>query len=103
MAYALKSVVRPASWRGRPVTMALAVLALAAAGVSFLLGPSHLSAVALLLGLFHSHGFAAVIARDIRLPRALLALFVGAALGASGAALQGLPRQDAGRTTDLRA
>ncbi|MDE2465748.1 MAG: iron ABC transporter permease [Alphaproteobacteria bacterium] len=78
--------------RGTPVTVALAALALLSAGVSFLLGPAHLSAQALLLGLVQNHGMASVIARDIRLPRALLALIVGAALGASGAALQGLFR-----------
>ena len=92
MAYALRSVARSGPLRSLLVTMALATLALGAAGVSFLLGPSHLSAAALVRGLVQNHGFAAVIARDIRLPRALLALIVGAALGASGAALQGLFR-----------
>ena len=43
-------------------------------------------------GLLDGHGAAGVIAREIRLPRAALALVVGAALGASGAALQGLFR-----------
>jgi iron complex transport system permease protein len=60
--------------------------------LSFLLGPSNLSAAALFDGLFTGHGAAGVIAREIRLPRAGLALVVGAALGASGAALQGLFR-----------
>src|SRR6185436_19510888 len=60
--------------------------------LSFLLGPSNLSAGALFDGLFSGSGPAGVIAREIRLPRALLALVVGAALGASGAALQGLFR-----------
>lgn len=92
MAVALKIAVRQGRMRGTPVTVALAALALLSAGVSFLLGPAHLSAQALLFGLVQNHGMASVIARDIRLPRALLALIVGAALGASGAALQGLFR-----------
>lgn len=73
-------------------TLALATLALVLALVSFLVGPSHLSASALLDGLANGQGTAGVIAREIRLPRAALALVVGAALGASGAALQGLFR-----------
>src|SRR6185436_1056394 len=60
--------------------------------LSFLLGPSNLSAGALFDGLFSGSGPAGVIAREIRLPRALLAFVIGAALGASGAALQGLFR-----------
>jgi iron complex transport system permease protein len=71
------------------------LLCLLAAGfvcVSFFIGPSHLSAGAIVKGLFDGHGAAGVIAREIRLPRALLAFVVGGALGASGAALQGLFR-----------
>lgn len=74
------------------ITLGLAVAALALACLSFLIGPAHLPPGALLRGLFGQDGAAGVIARDIRLPRALLALVVGAALGASGAALQGLFR-----------
>jgi iron complex transport system permease protein len=43
-------------------------------------------------GLVTGDGVVGTIAREIRLPRAALALIVGAALGASGAALQGLFR-----------
>src|SRR5271166_5667420 len=74
------------------MTALLVVLAIALACISFLVGPSRLDAGALVTGLFSGHGAAGVIAREIRLPRALLALFIGAALGASGAALQGLFR-----------
>ncbi len=78
--------------RGRAATLVLfAVLAAALAG-SFLLGPAELAPGALFTGLFDGHGVAGVIAREIRLPRAVLGLVVGAALGASGAALQGLFR-----------
>jgi iron complex transport system permease protein len=74
----------------------LAVLVLVLAHVA--LGPSSVSTsgfdpLASLGGLFAQAGEAqAVIAREIRLPRALVALGVGFALGLSGAALQGLLR-----------
>jgi iron complex transport system permease protein len=74
------------------LTWALGLLALALAAVSLLLGPSNLSVKQIFSGLFFSDGLASVIAREIRLPRAALAPIVGAALGASGAALQGLFR-----------
>ncbi len=74
------------------LTLALAALAIILATISFLIGPAQIDAGDLFAGLFASHGTATIIAREIRLPRALLALVVGAALGASGAALQGLFR-----------
>lgn len=74
------------------ITLVLALAAMALACISFLIGPAELDPGRLFAGLFSTHGAASVIAREIRLPRALLALFVGAALGASGAALQGLFR-----------
>lgn len=68
--------------------LALAVVAL---GVwSFLLGPAEIPARALFAGLFDGHGTAGIVAQQIRFPRAVLALLIGAALGGSGAALQGL-------------
>ncbi|MDE2266783.1 MAG: iron ABC transporter permease [Alphaproteobacteria bacterium] len=72
------------------VTLVLLALAIGFACWSFLLGPSDLSAGALFKGLLTGHGEAGVIAQQIRLPRAALALVIGAALGGSGAALQGL-------------
>lgn len=74
------------------VTLALLLLALGMALLSLLLGPSDLDTYQILGGLLSGHGMAGVVAREIRLPRAALALFVGGALGASGAALQGLFR-----------
>lgn len=71
----------------------VALLALAAAGFaawSFLLGPGGFSSGEIVRGLIDGEGAAGIIAREIRLPRALLGLIVGAALGGSGAALQGL-------------
>lgn len=78
--------------RSAALTWALGILALALAVLSLLIGPAHIKPVDIIRGLFSSHGMAAVIAQQIRLPRAALALFVGGALGASGAALQGLFR-----------
>ena len=76
--------------RGARVSVALAAAAIAFAAWSFLLGPSDIPARALFAGLFNGHDAAGIIAQQIRLPRAALALLVGAALGGSGAALQGL-------------
>src|SRR6202012_3505573 len=76
----------------RATTWTLAALALLFATLSFFIGPSQMPAGDLLSGLFGQHGAATIIAREIRLPRALLALVAGGALGASGAALQGLFR-----------
>jgi iron complex transport system permease protein len=78
--------------RARTATIVLGALLLLSLAVSFVLGPSNLSPREVLAGLLSGHGAAGVIAREIRLPRAALALVVGAALGASGAALQGLFR-----------
>jgi iron complex transport system permease protein len=44
----------------------------------------------LFAGLFDGQGAAGIVAQQIRFPRAMLALVIGAALGGSGAALQGL-------------
>jgi iron complex transport system permease protein len=70
---------------------ALAIASAAALAASLLIGPAALSFPEALGGLF-GDGPAAVIVRDIRLPRALAAWLSGAALGAAGAALQGLLR-----------
>jgi iron complex transport system permease protein len=76
----------------RWTTTGLGVLAIAFAALSFFLGPAHVDPARLIDGLLHGRGMEGVIAREIRLPRAGLALVIGAALGASGAALQGLFR-----------
>ncbi len=72
-------------WR---LCAALGVLALAAAGLSLLLGRSSGGPT---LGLGGPE-LESVILREIRLPRTLLALLVGGTLGLCGAALQGLLR-----------
>jgi iron complex transport system permease protein len=71
----------------------LALLALACAAVSLAVGPAPLSLAEVARGLFADMpSNAAVIVQEIRLPRTLLGALVGASLGLSGAALQGLLR-----------
>lgn len=74
------------------LTIALAVLIAALMIVSLMVGPAGLSPRAALSALFSGEGAQGIIVRDIRLPRTLLAALIGAALGLSGAALQGLVR-----------
>ena len=78
--------------RAHLATIVLAIALVAFFLISFLLGPSNLPMRDLFVGLLSGHGAAGVIARELRLPRAALAIVIGAALGASGAALQGLFR-----------
>ncbi len=78
---------------GFRLNLLLALLALAGAAVSLGVGPAHLGlarAAAVLSG--GGDPVAQVIVWQLRLPRALLALMVGAMLGAAGAALQGYLR-----------
>ena len=60
--------------------------------ISLLTGSAHLSPAELWQGLSAPDSVAAIILREIRLPRLLLSLGVGATLGLCGAALQGLLR-----------
>jgi iron complex transport system permease protein len=61
--------------------------------VSLAVGPVLLSPVTVAAGLFgHGRAAANIIVQEIRLPRAILAVIIGGALGLSGAALQGLLR-----------
>src|SRR5213080_92526 len=74
------------------IELALAALIVALAIVSLMVGPAGLAPKAALTALFDGEGPAGIIVRDIRLPRTLLAGLIGATLGLSGAALQGLLR-----------
>jgi iron complex transport system permease protein len=74
------------------LNLALLALLLLLALASLMVGPAGLSPRTALAGLFSGEGSAGIIVRDIRLPRTLLALLIGATLGLSGAALQGLLR-----------
>ena len=78
--------------RDRALTAVLvAVLGLACLG-SLLVGPAHLDLGEIWQGLTRGEGPTGLIVRDIRLPRLILSTGVGAMLGLSGAALQGLLR-----------
>ncbi|ROQ00203.1 iron complex transport system permease protein [Stella humosa] len=76
--------------KGTP-TLALATLLAVAASASLAIGYVPLPLSDLVAGLF-GHGQAAPLVQEIRLPRAVLGLAVGASLGLAGAALQGLLR-----------
>lgn len=75
------------------VCAGLAALCLAGFIASLTVGPSAVGAMTALRDLWAgADTTAALIVGEVRLPRALLALLVGAALGMSGAALQGMLR-----------
>ncbi len=76
----------------RLAALLLALVAVLFAG-SLLSGPLPVSAGQALVALFGNDGTPlAVVMREIRLPRALLAVMIGASLGLSGAAMQGFLR-----------
>jgi iron complex transport system permease protein len=89
-----RSVVHPVFRASRPVLlMALCALTVLAATASFFVGSAHLPMSAMIDALA---GRGDPVVRDIliqlRLPRTLLALLIGAMLGTGGAALQGYLR-----------
>lgn len=86
--------MKPASSLPRFVPLtAAALLLLAAAIASLFLGRVNMSPAVLLAGLVSPHGsLAGLVVTELRLPRAVLAILVGGALGLSGAVLQGLLR-----------
>jgi iron complex transport system permease protein len=71
---------------------ALGLATIVVAAASLFIGYAPLPARDVIDGLINDAGTAGVIMRDIRLPRMLLGLLAGAALGMGGAALQGLLR-----------
>jgi iron complex transport system permease protein len=77
---------------GLRLNAALVLLVLALMVVSIMVGPAGLPVRAALEAMFVGEGPAAIIVREIRLPRTMLAVLIGATLGLSGAALQGLFR-----------
>ena len=81
-----------ASTNSSGLILALSALLVVLAILSLMIGPAGLSPRAALAGLIDGEGTAGIIVRSIRLPRTLLALLIGATLGLSGAALQGLLR-----------
>ena len=70
----------------------LTAATVAIALTSLFIGYAPLPAASIIGGLFTDQGTTSIIMREIRLPRMLLGLLAGAALGMSGAALQGLLR-----------
>ncbi len=75
------------------VTIALTIFVAALAIVSLGIGPVRLPPLTVITALFGGGGdVQQTIVRDIRLPRMILAIAIGAILGLSGAALQGLLR-----------
>jgi iron complex transport system permease protein len=71
---------------------ALAALVVILFGVSLMVGPANLTLARVFDALTGGNGIAGIIVRDIRLPRTILAILIGATFGLSGAALQGLLR-----------
>ena len=79
--------------RSASVTLAIAALVVVLMLLSLGVGPVRLSPLAVLDALIGGGSdIQQIIVREIRLPRAILALAIGAILGLSGAALQGLLR-----------
>jgi len=69
------------------------VLIVALFALSLLIGPAGLSPATSLAALLRGEGLAeTLVMREIRLPRAILAAMIGAALGLAGAAMQGYLR-----------
>ena len=77
---------------GLGLAFALAALVAVLAALSLMIGPAGVSPREALAGLVDGEGVAGIIAREIRLPRTVLALLLGATFGLAGAALQGLLR-----------
>ncbi len=84
--------MQPISNPGWRLNAALIALTLVLMLFSITVGPAGLSARGAFEALWSGEGAAGIIVREIRLPRTLLALLIGATLGLSGAALQGLFR-----------
>lgn len=77
----------------RLLIIALAALVLMLFATSLLVGPAGLDLSTSIDGLFgHQNEAATLVMREIRLPRAILGLMIGATLGLSGAVLQGYLR-----------
>jgi iron complex transport system permease protein len=83
------------SWLNRrDLTLNGALIALIAIlfVLSLMVGPAGIPLGRVFDALFSGEGVAGIIVRDIRLPRTVLAVLIGATFGLSGAALQGLLR-----------
>ena len=74
------------------LVLVLAAIVVALAVISLMSGAANLTPRQALAGLFSGQGAEGIIVREIRLPRTLLAVLIGATFGLAGAALQGLLR-----------
>ena len=74
------------------VILPLSLLCLVLTLASILIGPAGASVGDSLRALWTGEGALGLVMREIRLPRAVLGLMVGASLGLSGAAMQGYLR-----------
>jgi iron complex transport system permease protein len=74
------------------LTATLVVLVVVLFVLSLMTGPADFSPRTVITSLFSDQGVASIIVRDIRLPRTILALMIGATFGLAGASLQGLLR-----------
>lgn len=87
-----RPALRPALASSGVILPVLIVLLCVAAVFALAIGPARLSLHDVFGGLVGSDEAAAIIVREIRLPRLILSLSIGAMLGLSGAAIQGLSR-----------
>lgn len=78
--------------QGTLLTATLVVLVAVLFVLSLMTGPADFPPRTVITALFSDQGVASIIVRDIRLPRTLLALMIGATFGLAGASLQGLLR-----------
>jgi iron complex transport system permease protein len=74
------------------LTVTLVILVAGLFALSLLTGPAHFTPRLVAFALTSDQGVASIIVRDIRLPRTLLAVMIGATFGIAGASLQGLMR-----------
>jgi iron complex transport system permease protein len=84
--------MRSAEGRGRRLVIVLAVVLVVLSLASLAIGPAPIAPFTAAQALVTDLGGASIIVREIRLPRTLLAIVIGAAQGMTGAALQGLLR-----------
>jgi iron complex transport system permease protein len=78
--------------RGTWLTATLAIGVVLLFALSLMTGPARFPPQTVAAALVSDQGVASIIVRDIRLPRTLLALLIGATFGLAGASLQGLLR-----------
>ncbi len=79
--------------QARPLLVALSLCMLVVFYIALIVGPVDISIGKAFMDFFEKEStIESLILFDIRLPRALLAMFIGATLGLAGAALQGLLR-----------